>query len=743
MAKTTTITWSWGTNSVIAFDPASDILDFGWFQAGQFTVSEVNGSVVISIPTNNQTYTLTGVTLSELSLSNILAKDSGAVTEWTTALGGASAGSGGSSGGATSGGATSGGTSTGGSAGGSPASGTTDGGTSGSSGGAGHVGDGLATVTTISWAWGTHTALNFDTALDKLDFGWLSADNFTVSEVNGSVVIAIPSNSQTYTLTGVTLSELSLANIVAKDGSALAEWTTALSGHSGGSSGTSGGSTGGSTSGGGSSSAGGSTSTGGGSTGGGSTGGSSTGGSTGGTSGGGTSGGDAALYAEAWSASKVYQGGDHAAVGNNVYEAHWWTQGTDPSTHNGGDGSGQVWTLVGHLDTTTVVPNAPADLFATNVSDTSALLVWDKAVINGAGTVSAYEIYENGTLVGTTSGTSYKVTGLGASTAYSFTVVAVDEAGHSPAAVPISVTTDPVHTSTLEQTYSPYIDMSLSTSQDLLSIAKASGVTDFTLAFVLSSGTDTLGWGGVGTLGNDTLPSGSSIHDQVAAVQAIGGDITISFGGANGQEAALTFSSATKLTAAYQSVLDTYHVNKIDFDIEGGAIANTSANHLRDQALVALEAANPDLKVSFTLPVLPTGLTNDGLNLLKQALTDGVHIDTVNIMAMDYGASVDSGDMGTDAISAAQATLAQMHTLGLDAKLGVTVMVGMNDVQSEVFTLSDAQQLLDYAQGNEDISGLSIWSVGRDNGSTVGTVSPLGSGIQQTAYEFSHIFGHI
>ncbi len=117
-------------------------------------------------------------------------------------------------------------------------------------------------------------------------------------------------------------------------------------------------------------------------------------------------------------------------------------------------------------------------------------------------------------------------------------------------------------------------------------------------------------------------------------------------------------------------MLDTYHVNKIDFDIEGGAIANTSANHLRDQALVALEAANPDLKVSFTLPVLPTGLTNDGLNLLKQALTDGVHIDTVNIMAMDYGASVDSGDMGTDAISAAQATLAQMHTLGLDAKLG-------------------------------------------------------------------------
>lgn len=260
---------------------------------------------------------------------------------------------------------------------------------------------------------------------------------------------------------------------------------------------------------------------------------------------------------------------------------------------------------------------------------------------------------------------------------------------------------------------------------------------------MLSSGADTIGWGGTGTIANETLSNGSTIHDQVAAFQAIGGDITISFGGANGQDAVLTFSEATTLTHAYRSVIDTYHVNKLDFDIEGSALPNAAANHLRDQALVALDAANPDLEISFTLPVLTDGLTNDGLNLLKQAVADGVHMDVVNIMARDYGAYADSGDMGDDAISAAQATLAQLKALGLDAKLGVTVMIGINDVQGEVFTREDAHQLVDYAQGNDDIAGLSIWSVGRDNASSIGYVSPTSSGIAQMEYEFSQIFGRI
>ena len=50
------------------------------------------------------------------------------------------------------------------------------------------------TTTSIAWNWGTNTDINFNAATDVLDFGWFAADQFTVSEVNGTVVIAIPSN---------------------------------------------------------------------------------------------------------------------------------------------------------------------------------------------------------------------------------------------------------------------------------------------------------------------------------------------------------------------------------------------------------------------------------------------------------------------------------------------------------------------------------------------------------------------
>jgi hypothetical protein len=44
------------------------------------------------------------------------------------------------------------------------------------------------------------------------------------------------------------------------------------------------------------------------------------------------------------------------------------------------------------------------------------------------------------------------------------------------------------------------------------------------------------------------------------------------------------------------------------------------------------------LQVSFTLPVQPTGLTQDGVNILTGAISAGVQVAAVNVMAMDYGA---------------------------------------------------------------------------------------------------------
>lgn len=706
---TTTINWAWGTNAVLAFNPSTDLLDFGWFQGEQFTLSEVNGSVVISIPSNNQTYTLAGVTLAALSPANISARDSSAATKWAAALAAADEGAGSGTGDTGSGGDTD----TGGSGG---SSGSGSGGTGG-----GDAGDGVKTVTTITWAWGSHTVLNFDTALDVLDFGWFSADNFTISEVNGSVVVAIPSNNQTYTLAGVSLADLSLANIAGKDVSALAEWQAAITG-SGGTD--DGGSSGGDT---------------GGSSGGGDTG----GGSSGGDTGGGTDTGGEADYAAAWTASAVYVAGQQVSVGNLVYEAKWWTQGDEPTTHS--DGAGSVWSFVGYMDTTPVVPDAPEDLRATGVSDDTLTLRWDAAAVDGVGTVSGYQIYQDGELIGTTSATYFKVTGLDAATSYSFTIVALDEAGASEASQALSVTTDLADdgTAASDKSFSPYVDMSLTTSQDLVQMVEDAGLEAVTLAFVLTSGTNTIGWGGIGTVANDTLSNGTSIGAIISELQANGVDVTISFGGANGQEAATTFSSVSALVAAYQSIIDTYGVTKLDFDIEGAAIADTEANAMRNEALAILQDNNPGLEVSYTLPVLTDGLTAAGLALLQDAAAHGVDVAYVNIMAMDYGAYYDSGDMGDDAISAAEATLAQLQGIGLETKLVITPMIGINDVTTEIFTLEDAQQLVDYVEANDDVAGISMWSLSRDNGDVVGYVSPVGSGIVQTDYGFSEIFGHL
>ncbi|MBU3750008.1 MAG: hypothetical protein FGM52_06070, partial [Mycobacterium sp.] len=79
---TTPITWAWGTNPVLNFNPATDKLDFGWMQANQFDVSENSGSTVIAVVGNNHSYTLRNVPVAAMQMSNIVAKDTGTVSKW-------------------------------------------------------------------------------------------------------------------------------------------------------------------------------------------------------------------------------------------------------------------------------------------------------------------------------------------------------------------------------------------------------------------------------------------------------------------------------------------------------------------------------------------------------------------------------------------------------------------------------------------------------------------------------------
>ncbi|CAD0186985.1 hypothetical protein RUESEDTHA_03896 [Ruegeria sp. THAF57] len=83
------ITWAWGSNTTVPdFDPTSDTIFISWVGADALDVSEVNDSVVFAIPSNNQTTTLSGVTLADLSAANFTILDATAATEVLSLVGG-------------------------------------------------------------------------------------------------------------------------------------------------------------------------------------------------------------------------------------------------------------------------------------------------------------------------------------------------------------------------------------------------------------------------------------------------------------------------------------------------------------------------------------------------------------------------------------------------------------------------------------------------------------------------------
>ncbi|MEV5429718.1 cellulose binding domain-containing protein [Streptomyces sp. NPDC052701] len=289
--------------------------------------------------------------------------------------------------------------------------------------------------------------------------------------------------------------------------------------------------------------------------------------------------------------------------------------------------------------------------------------------------------------------------------------------------------------------FAPYVDTSLYPAFDLVASAEATGVKQYNLAFVTDGGGCTPKWGGVTDLANDAVAA------QIGALRAKGGDVRVSFGGAAGSELGTTCSSADALAAAYGKVVDAYKLTKVDFDVEGGALPNAAANTRRAQAIAKLQQQHPGLDVSFTLPVMPEGLTQDGVNLLADAKKNGVRIDAVNIMAMDYGPAY-SGDMGTYAEQAATATQAQVKgVLGLSDSaawktVAVTPMIGVNDVTSEIFKVDDARQLVDFAKA-KGLGWLSMWSATRDKqcpGGEKPAADATCSSVLQDAFAFTKAF---
>jgi chitodextrinase/uncharacterized Ntn-hydrolase superfamily protein len=102
-------------------------------------------------------------------------------------------------------------------------------------------------------------------------------------------------------------------------------------------------------------------------------------------------------------------------------------------------------------------PTTPTNLVASNTTSTTTDLSWSPSTDNIG--VTGYDVYEGAGVIGTTSGTSFNVTGLSPETNYTFSVIAKDAAGNeSLPSNSAAVTTDvqpPVNCTNLVGTF-PY-----------------------------------------------------------------------------------------------------------------------------------------------------------------------------------------------------------------------------------------------------------------------------------------------
>jgi cellulose binding protein with CBM2 domain/fibronectin type III domain protein len=399
----------------------------------------------------------------------------------------------------------------------------------------------------------------------------------------------------------------------------------------------------------------------------------------------------------------------------------------------------------------TTPPSAVTGLSAGSVTASSVALRWNPATDDVG--VDHYAIYDGSDLVATTTLTSTRVTGLAPASAHTFTVRALDAAGNvSPPGTGVEVTTAPAGggdegSGATPAEFAPYVDMTLS-NDSLAEMMSASGVRHFSLAFIVSGRPCEASWGGFYGIGDPAM------KERIDDLQAAGGDAIVSFGGAINQDLSRTCTSVDALAAQYQAVIDEYGIRDLDFDIEGADQTDAASLERRFQAIAQIQAAGradgEPVRISLTLPTSPSGLSEDGLDVVKDAIANGVEVGTVNLMAMDYyDPALDyAGRMGDYAIGAATGTHDQLATLYPErsdaqiwAMVGVTPMIGINDDPAEVFTTADAAKLSAFAQ-EEGLGRLAMWSINRDAPCPAPTQTTANtcSGVPDAAWAFSDAF---
>jgi glycosyl hydrolase family 18 (putative chitinase) len=287
--------------------------------------------------------------------------------------------------------------------------------------------------------------------------------------------------------------------------------------------------------------------------------------------------------------------------------------------------------------------------------------------------------------------------------------------------------------------FAPYYS---NTADTLAKTSAASGAKYITLAFLQTAkpGSCTVYWNG-----SAKQPVGPTYASGIAAIQAAGGDVVPSFGGASadsaGEELADSCHSVAQIAAQYEKVIEAYHTTRLDLDTEENSLNNYAGIDRRNKAIAMVErwaaATGRVIQFVYTIPTNTTGVDQGGSYVLQNAVANGATIAIVNVMTFDYYDNLPH-EIGDETIGAATQLYNRLHTLypgktsaQLWGMIGVTEDLGVDDFgAAETFTLADAHTVEAWAAAR-GLAEVSFWNLQDDN--------TAGSHVQQSPYEYSRI----